>query len=385
MVVVTTLIDDVEGVVVMNYRNTWAEVDLNAISYNIQQLKNNLPEGHQVMTVVKAGGYGHGSVQVAKVAEREGITFLMVALLEEAITLREGGIELPILVIGRVPAIHAKVAAEYNITLTLFDEKWLEEVKDESFTNALSIHLEFETGMNRTGIGTEKQLKQIVNRVSELEHIHITGAYMHFATADEIQTEHYEKQKQRYHQLLHALNELHAGPLITHIGNSAAGIQYPKEMLHYTRFGVATYGLYPSADIRALHQVDLKQAMLLYSELIQVKQISPGECVSYGATYCAEETEWIGTIPIGYGDGWSRSLQGFHVLINGKKMPIVGRICMDVMMVKLDQPYEVGQKVTLIGEDNGAMIGMDEVANHLGTINYEIPCMLTSRIPRIYV
>lgn len=369
----------------MNYRNTWAEVDLEAIRYNIQQLKSTLPEEHQVMTVVKAGGYGHGSVQVARVAEEEGITFLLVALLEEAVTLRKGGIELPILVIGRVPAIHAKVAAEYDVTLTLFDVEWLDEIKEASFTKPLSVHLEFETGMNRTGICTEEQLKEIVDQVQKLEHINIKGAYMHFATADEIDTGLYEKQKTRYHLLLDTLNTLHPGPLITHVGNSAAGIQYPKEMLHYTRFGVATYGLYPSSDIRGLNQVDLKQAMSLYSELIQVKQIAPGECISYGATYCAEEPEWIGTIPIGYGDGWSRSLQGFHVLINGKKMPIVGRICMDVMMVKLDQPYKVGQKVTLIGEDNGAMIGMDDVANHLGTINYEIPCMLTSRIPRMYV
>lgn len=369
----------------MNYRNTWAEINLEAIRYNIQQLKSTLPEGHHVMTVVKADGYGHGSVQVARIAEEEGITFLMVALLEEAVTLRKGGIQLPILVIGRVPPEHAAVAVEYNITLTLFDKAWLHQLNTDTFIKPLSVHLEFETGMNRTGICTEQQLEEIVAQVIKLDQIEITGAYMHFATADEIQTTYYEQQKARYHALLHKLTELHSGPLMTHIGNSAAGIQYPKEMLHYTRFGVATYGLYPSAEIQGLKTVKLKQAMSLYSELIQVKQIAGGDYVSYGATYHAEQDEWIGTIPIGYGDGWSRSLQGFHVLINGKKVPIVGRICMDVMMVKLDQPYNVGQKVTLIGEDHGAMISMDEVAQHLRTINYEIPCMLTSRIPRIYV
>src|SRR5699024_10543677 len=156
------------------------------------------------------------------------------------------------------------------------------------------------------------------------------------------------------------------------------------EMLDYTRFGVALYGLYPSADIKALENVPLQQAMSLYSEISQVKKVQAGEFISYGATYTAEEDEWIATIPIGYADGWTRALQGFHVLVDGKSCPIVGRICMDSMMIKLDKPYEVGKRVTLIGEDNGAFISMDDVANHLGTICYEIPVMLTSRIPRQY-
>src|SRR5699024_3853848 len=183
------------------------------------------------------------------------------------------------------------------------------------------------------------------------EQIEVTGAYMHFATADEIGTEQYESQKQTYEEMLHFLTASYPRHLLTHIGNSAAEIQYPEDMLNYTRCGIATYGLYPSKDLRLLQTVRLQQSFSLYSELIQVKKIAAGECVSSGATYCAKENEWIGTIPIGYGDGWSRKLQGFHVLIDGKKMPIVGRICMDVMMVKLDRAYEVGQLVTLIGKD----------------------------------
>lgn len=369
----------------MIYRNTRAEINLAAIGHNIRQLKGVLPEGHQVMTVVKANGYGHGSAQVAKVAVEEGINFFVVALLEEAIELREAGIQIPILVIGRVPPIHAYVAAKHDITLTVFDLQWVQEINAVVFEKELSVHLEFETGMNRTGISTKQQLAEIVSAIETLDQVRITGAYMHFATADEIHTVQYQQQKRQYEQMLASLSELYPYPLITHIGNSAAGIQYPKDMLQYTRFGVATYGLYPSKDIRNLHTVDLQQAFSLYSELIQVKKIPAGECVSYGATYCAKEDEWIGTIPIGYGDGWSRKLQGFHVLIDGKKMPIVGRICMDVMMVKLDRAYEVGQLVTLIGKDGDAMIGMSDVADHLETINYEIPCMLSERIPRTYV
>lgn len=369
----------------MNYRNTWAEINIAAIKHNIRQLKGILPNGHKAMIVVKANGYGHGSVQVAQAAGEEGIDFLVVALLEEAVTLRQAGIHTPILVIGRVAPQYAHVAARHNITLTVFDLAWINAVEQEQLNNPLSIHLEFETGMNRTGIRTKEQLIEIVHAVKRQKQLNITGAYMHFATADEIGTVQYEAQKNHYETMLQKLVKLYPDPLITHIGNSAAGIQYPEEMLHYTRFGVATYGLYPSKAIKALETVELEQALSLYSELIQVKQIKAGDAVSYGATYRAEADEWIGTIPIGYADGWRRKLQNFHVLINGKKMPIVGRICMDVMMVKLDQPYEVGQQVTLIGTDYKQTIRMDDVAEYLETINYEIPCMLTDRIPRYYV
>lgn len=373
-----------EGRRMDNYRNTWAEIDMDAIGYNVQQLKQLLPEGRKVMAVVKADGYGHGSVQVAQKALDEGVDFLMVALLEEAVKLRDYGIKAPILVIGRVSPTHAKVAADLNITLTIFDAQWLKEIKEEDFNSTLTVHVEFETGMNRTGICTKEELNDIINEVNQLTRVQITGAYTHFATADEISSSHFEKQRSHYEEMLQLLTDLYPHPLITHVGNSAAGIQYPKNMLHYTRFGVSTYGLYPSSEIRQLKNVELKQAFSLYSELIQVKRINAGEVVGYGATYTAKEDEWVGTIPIGYADGWRRSLQGFYVLVEGKKMPIIGRVCMDVMMVKLDQSYEVGQKVTLIGEDNGAVIEVDDVANYIDTINYEVPCMLTKRVPRFY-
>jgi len=366
------------------YRNTWAEINLASIGYNIQQLKNLLPKNRKAMGVIKANGYGHGSVQVARAALDAGIDHLMVAILEEAIELREAGIEAPILVIGRVPPAHAKVAAKYGITLSVFQLDWLKEIEGEEFDKTLSLHVEFETGMNRTGVTTIEKLEEIVNQVMCMNQVRLTGAYTHFATADEIDSDLFDEQNRRYEEMLHVLIELYPHPLLAHTGNSAAGIQYPEKMRQYTRFGVSIYGLYPSHDIRAMKNVDLKQAFSLYSELIQVKKIKAGETVSYGAAYEAEEDTWIGTVPIGYGDGWRRALQGFYVLVEGKKMPIVGRICMDLMMIRLDREYEVGQRVTLIGEDNGAAIEMDDIADYLGTINYEIPCMLTNRIPRFY-
>lgn len=369
---------------VNRYRNTYAEIDLQAIGHNVTKLKALLPKNSKMMGVVKADGYGHGSVPVAKKMLEQGVDFLMVALLEEAVTLRENGITVPILVVGRVAPKFAQVAAEMDITVAVFQLEWLQEVEERGLTKPISTHLELETGMGRTGVVTEETLIEILLQYKGSNHVNLDGVFTHFATADEVDSPYYFQQKNRFEEMLNHITKHYDEPLTVHIGNSAAGIQFPEQMKHYTRFGIASYGLYPSNDVRELQHVNLKEAFSLYSELVQVKKLHPGESVSYGATYTAKETEWIGTMPIGYGDGWSRSLQGFYVLINGKKMPIVGRICMDAMMVKLDGSYEVGTKVTLIGRDYEEVISSDDVAQFLNTINYEIPCMMTSRLIREY-
>lgn len=376
-----------EGVGTMvRYRNTWAEIDLAAIRHNIVQLKSLLPENRKVMGVVKADGYGHGSVEVAKIAIEHGIDHLMVAYLEEAVKLREAGIEVPILVIGRISPEFVPVAIHYNVTLAIYQVNWIQEVLSNHYEGTLSVHLEFETGFNRTGIRTKEALQQMVHLIKESDDkMNITGAYTHFATADEINSVHYLRQKARYEEMLAELERLYDQPIIAHTGNSAAGIQYPEQMRNYTRFGISLYGLYPSMQIENLGNVQLQQAFSLYSELIEVKHIEPGDYIGYGITYEAEKAEWIGTVPIGYADGWPRALQGFHVLVAGKKQPIVGRICMDMLMIRLDKQYKVGEKVTLIGKDKSEEILVDDVATYLKTINYEIPCMITSRVPREYI
>lgn len=366
------------------YRRTKAVINLQSIGHNIRQLQSLLDDENHVMGVVKADGYGHGSVEVANVLLNAGVDFLMVALLEEAIHLRKHGIVAPILVVGRVHPEDAHVAASHHITINVYEHAWVEAVKELQFESPLHIHVEFETGMNRTGICTEEELRKIVSAIHKNPQLKLTGAFTHFATADDIDSAHFHAQYENYEKMLHILASIHDEPIMTHVGNSAAGIQYPEKMKQYTRFGVSLYGLYPSAEIRQLNNVTLEQAYSLYSELIQVKKIKAGDFVGYGANFVADTDMWIGTIPIGYADGWTRKLQGFEVLIAGKRMPIVGRICMDSMMVRLDGPYEVGEQVTLLGGEDDAFIDMDEVANYLKTINYEIPCMITSRVPRQY-
>lgn len=366
------------------YRDTWVEVDLGAIGNNIRQMKRKLSDDCQVMAVVKADGYGHGSVQVAIKALEAGATFIAVALLEEALVLRDAGIEAPILVLNWIPPEAATVAAENNVTVTFFQKEWLQQVCEYNLPKKLMVHMKWDTGMGRVGIRTKSELRGLVYELNKNSDIHLTGLYTHFATADEADLAYYDEQNKRFGDLLHLFEQLWKEPVDIHTGNSAASIRFPKEMYQYVRFGISMYGLYPSSEVKSEHSIDLKQAFSLHSRLVHVKQIAEGESVGYGAEFKAEKKEWIGTIPIGYGDGWPRKLQGADVLINGKRFPIVGRICMDQTMIQLDKAYPIGTKVTLIGRQEDDFIEADEIAHHLDTINYEVVCMINDRVPRFY-
>jgi len=366
------------------YRDTWVEVDLGAIEHNVQQMKRKLSSHSHVMAVVKADGYGHGSVQVAKKALESGATYIAVALLEEALVLREAGIEAPILVLNWIPPAAAVVAAENNITVTFFQEQWLRQVSEYHFKNKLMVHMKWDTGMGRVGIRTESELRGLVYELNKNHHIHLTGLYTHFATADETDVAYYEQQNRRFEKLLHIFEQLWKEPVDIHTGNSAASIRFPKQMYQYVRFGISMYGLYPSLEVKREKGIDLQPALSLHSRLVHVKEIAEGEAVGYGAEFKTTKSEWIGTIPIGYGDGWPRKLQGADVLIEGKRFPVVGRICMDQTMIQLDQAYPIGTKVTLIGRQEDDFIEADEIAHRLDTINYEVVCMINNRVPRIY-
>ncbi|MGX9932243.1 alanine racemase [Virgibacillus salarius] len=366
------------------HRYTWVEIDLEAIAYNIKQIKQKLPITSKVIAVVKADGYGHGSIPVAKKALTAGAEALAVALLEEAIELRKAQITAPILVLGWVPPESAVVAAELDITLTFFQQDWLDQVNSYTLAKPLKLHLKVDSGMGRIGIRSEKELYSILYALNKNKSIYLTRVYTHFATADEPESAYFLQQKERFEILLSKLKQHWAGELDIHIGNSVSAIRLPEDMYDYIRFGIAMYGLYPSKAVKDKGEIDLKQAFSLHSNLVHVKQIESGDTVSYGCTYTANEKEWIGTIPIGYGDGWLRKMQGFSVLINGKRLPIVGRICMDQTMVRLDRAYPVGTKVTFIGRQDDTFIAIDEISEHAETINYEIPCVINKRIPRIY-
>lgn len=366
------------------YRETWAEIDLNALDHNMAQIQQKLPSETNIMAVVKANGYGHGAVQIARRSLRNGAKALAVALLEEALILRKAGINAPILVLSWVPPRHAHIAAEHNITLTFFQREWLQEVKNNRLEKKLKVHMKWDTGMGRVGIRTNQELLDVLEELKESSHIYLTGVYTHFATADKKNLSYFHQQIQHFKEFLALFKKHWSKNVLIHIGNSAASIRFPKEMYQYIRYGIAMYGLYPSNYLKESQPIKLKQVFSLYSRLVHVKQVAKGESISYDSSYRAEGNEWIGTILIGYGDGWLRKLQGAQVLVDGERVPIVGRICMDQTMIRLKKEYPIGTKVTLIGSQKEESIEVDEIANHLGTINYEIPCMINERVPRIY-
>lgn len=366
------------------YRDTWAEIDLDAIAHNIKQIRDKLPSSSDVMAVVKADAYGHGAVPVAKKALEAGAKMLAVALLEEALELRDAGVQAPILVFGRVSPENVQVAVEHDITLTFHQVEWLQQVKQLHLPQPVNVHLKCDTGMGRVGLRTKDELLTMLAELQDQQSVHLTGIYTHFATADEEDLSYFHMQQARFSELLSEFEQNWGSPVAVHTGNSAASIRFPEKMNHYIRFGISLYGLYPSPVVKKERKIDLNPAFSLHSRLIHVKKIAPGESVSYGATYTADKEEWIGTFPIGYADGWRRKLQGIEVLVDGKRMNTVGRVCMDQTMVKLDKEYPVGTKVTLIGLQGNEEIAADYLADWLETINYEVPCMISARVPRIY-
>lgn len=367
----------------LSYRAAWIDVDLGAIHYNMNQIKKRLTPTTKIYAVVKANGYGHGDVEVAKTALQAGASALAVALLEEAIRLREAGITAPILVLGRVAPEFVETAVKYKITLTFYQKEWLMQVKEQDFTDHLYVHLKLDTGMGRIGVKESGELVDILEEMTD-PRIHFQGIFTHFATADEGSLTYFDEQKDKWESLRHIVESNWPHPVLMHTGNSAASMRFPDEMLDYVRFGISLYGLYPSSVVKEEKPIQLKPALSLHARLVHVKKVSPGMSISYGATYTATEQEWIGTIPLGYADGLRRQLQGTDVLIAGKRMKIVGKICMDQCMVKLDQAYPIGTQVTLIGRMQDEEVTMDEVAENLDTINYEVACMLSNRIPRYY-
>ncbi len=364
------------------YRDSWVEIDLDCIYKNVRSMKHFLPETSGVMAVVKANAYGHGDAMVANVALEAGATYLAVAFLDEALSLRQQNIQAPILVLGAVRPEDLKIAAENNITLTVFQADWLKEARERSsFKEPVSFHLKFDTGMGRLGIKDQTEVNELLHMIEEDDRLTLEGAYTHFATADELNTTYFNHQYERFMEMV---DWLPVRPKIIHCGNSATGFRFPEKVFNYVRFGIGMYGLTPSLEIKNDIPFQLHEAFSLQSRLVHVKKIKKGENISYGATYTATTDEWVGTVPIGYADGWSRKLQDSEVLVGGIRCPIIGRVCMDQFMVRLPYEFARGEKVTLIGVQGDNNIGIDEVAKNLDTINYEVPCLISYRVPRIF-
>jgi alanine racemase len=364
------------------YRDTWVEVNLDCIAANVSAVRERLPNDVAIIGVVKANAYGHGDYQVAQTALQAGASMLAVAFMDEALSLRGKGISAPILILGASRPEDVNIAAAENLTLTVFEPEWIEQAKEHLAPDAtLSLHVKVDTGMGRIGVRSNEELSMIEEMIESDQRLLFDGIFTHFATADELKDSYFHEQLVRFEEMVASLR---TRPACVHSSNSAAALRYEKAHFNAVRLGIVMYGLSPSQEIKPELPIPLKEAFSLHSKLTQVKRVNKGEKISYGGTYETAEEEWIGTIPIGYADGWIRKLQGQEVLVNGTRSPIVGRICMDQLMVKLPHHVSVGTVVTLIGEQQGSIVSIDEIASKLETINYEVPCLIASRVPRLY-
>lgn len=375
------------------YRPTQAEINLDHLRNNVDAFRSALPQGMKFLACVKANAYGHGAVETARELERIGVDYLSVAFLDEALELRQNGIKAPILVLGYTPPEGIAVAREHDVTITLFSREVLEAIRDldtGSSHNKLKVHIKIDSGMGRLGLLPGEEALAFIQEVAAMEQVLLEGMFTHYAKADEEDKTYTLEQYRRFRSVVEALRDQGCVIPIIHTANSAAAIDTPELSYNMVRVGISLYGLYPSAEVN--HQVvKLIPVLTLKTKAVLVKTLPPHWGVSYGTRYVTQGNERIATLPIGYADGFSRMLTGkAQVLVRGRRVPVVGTICMDQCMVSLQsfaeeaEEIQAGEEVVLIGHQSDGIITADEVATQLGTIAYEVICMMAHRIPRIY-
>ncbi|MCI6468609.1 alanine racemase [Waltera intestinalis] len=373
-----------------SYQRVWAEVDLDAIWENMVHMKENIAENTKILAVIKTDGYGHGGVPIAKMLEQLDFMFgYAAATYEEAHVLREAGVKKPILILGYTfPYCYEELIRE-EIRPAVYRRDTVEELVAAAAKvgQKAKVHIKVDTGMGRIGITPDEEGLEFVRFLMGHPELEVEGIFTHFAKSDE------EDKTSAYHQLALFQNfidriqtELGLTIPVKHCSNSAAILEMPQANMDMVRAGITTYGLYPSEEV-SKDIVPLRAAMSLYSHIVYCKTIHAGQSVSYGGLFTAQKDTRVATIPVGYGDGYPRSLSGKgYVLIRGKKAPILGRVCMDQFMVDISEIPGVmeGDKVTLLGVDGTERITAEELGELSGRFNYEFVCDLGKRIPRVY-
>ena len=371
------------------YSRVYATVNLDAVASNMRSMRDNLPASTLIMGSVKADGYGHGSVPVAKTIEPYVFGYA-VATIDEGIILRRHGINKTILILGVTHESRYEDLLRYDIRTAMFQYEKAKKLSDLALKQGKKavVHLALDTGMSRIGMKADREHAKEAAAIAALEGIEVEGLFTHFARADETDKSAYEEQYRRYKEFLGYLEELGVQIPIRHCSNSA-GIVESLESNHMdmVRAGIAIYGMYPSDEVDH-NSVKLTPAMEIKSCITYIKEIEAGTAVSYGGTFVADHTMKVATIPVGYGDGYVRSLSGKgDVLIHGKRAAILGRICMDQFMVDVTDIPDVQEddEVTLLGSDGAECIMMEELAEKSGGFHYEMICDIGKRIPRVYL
>ncbi len=370
------------------YMRVYAQIDLDAIRHNIAEVRRKVGADTKIMLVIKADGYGHGSVAVAQ-ALQEQVEAFCVATIEEGILLRNRGITKTILILGYTAKEQYPQLMQYDLSQTVFEYEMAEAISKlaVAMNKKGIIHIAVETGMNRIGFYDDEESIKIIQKISELPMIQMEGIFTHFACADEKDKTSAYGQLKRYEVFVEKLEKEGIFIPIKHIANSAAIMDLDTAVLNMVRSGIITYGLYPSEDVKK-EVLDLKPAMELKSHIVYIKTVGAGEGVSYGSTYITERETKIATVSIGYADGYPRALSSVgRVLVRGQYANIIGRVCMDQMMIDVSHIEDVqeGDVVTLVGRDGDHTITAEEIASYMNTINYEFICGLGRRVPRVYL
>ena len=361
---------------------TWVEVDLRAIANNISQLKQLTGAG--VMAVVKANAYGHGMLPVARAALKAGASYCAVARISEGIDLREGGIRAPIHIMGPSLDTRFEDAIAHDLEITIFQAEQLLPLQSaaQAVGKQALVHLKVETGMNRIGANPAAAL-EILQLVKSIPEIDTAGIFTHYARADEADSTTTEKQEELFLTFLEEVSMNGLRPPLIHAGNSATALTRPRSRFDMIRAGVSMYGLHPSNEVPLPDE--FQPALAWKTQLRHVHSIAGGQGISYGHTYRTSRQERIGVIPVGYGDGWRRT-DGNQVLLREQPAQVVGRVCMDQCMLQLDHLPDaaIGDEVILLGHQGDANISAEAIASRWNTINYEVTCGISARVPRIY-
>lgn len=375
-------------VVFRHLRPVWAEIQLDKLANNMREIRR-VSKSKDIIAVVKADAYGHGALDVAPVFLENGANRLAVAVISEAVELRRGGIECPIMILGFTPPNLIDNLLRYDIEQTVYSYDFAEEISKMAVkSNKIAkIHIALDTGMGRIGFLPEENSVEQVYKISKLPNIIIEGIFSHFSAADEKDKEYTYKQLEHFNWFYNKLKDKGVNINIRHIANSAGIIDLPETHFEAVRPGIIQYGYYPSEEV-SKDKINIKPAMQLKTNVVHIKKIPAGEYIGYGRKFKTTKDSVIATLPVGYADGYTRLLfaKG-KVIINNKFAPVVGRICMDQCMIDITdvEDVKVGTDVILIGETEEIKFNAEDAAEILGTISYEVVCMISKRVPRVYI
>lgn len=371
------------------YKRVYAAIHMDAFEHNLKEIYNCIKKDTKIIAVIKMDAYGHGAVKMAEMMETfEPVWGYAVATIDEAIILRNNGIKKHILVLGYTFPEQYEDLIHYQVRPAVFSMEVAEAFSQtaQRLGKTVPIHIKLDTGMSRIGYQITEEAADEIAQIGKLPHIVIEGIFSHFSRADETDKTFTGLQIAQYQRMIQLLQERGVEIPLHHISNSAGILDLPEANMDLVRAGIILYGLWPSDEVAKEH-VDLKPVMELKSHVIHVKELEAGRQISYGGTYTVSKKQRIATIPVGYGDGYPRSLSNKgYVLIHGKKAPVCGRVCMDQFMVDVTEIPEVkvGDLVTLLGTDGTETITMEQLGTDSGRFNYEFACDLGKRIPRVY-